>query len=144
MRQRDEAGNYPKTHREHPVLPDEHSLRSNARVDHTFVRAIEAYMNLKLTGSALLAVILLATSVSVAQQGGAIGEPLVLQTTTLPKAFLRQPYHFKLEAQGGILPLRWEVTNGSLPEGMDLAPDGTMTGAPTEVDTFHFVVTVTD
>ncbi len=104
----------------------------------------KVHMNLKLTGSALLAVILLGTPLSVAQQGGAIGEPIVLQTTTLPKAFLRQPYHFKLEAQGGILPLKWEVTAGSLPEGIDVAPDGTLTGAPTEVDTFHFVVTVTD
>jgi hypothetical protein len=58
--------------------------------------------------------------------------------------FLRQPYHFKLEAQGGITPLRWEVTNGSLPEGVELAPDGTLSGAPTEVDSFVFVVTVTD
>lgn len=100
-------------------------------------------MHLKTTGSVLLAVILLAVSLS-AQQGGAIGERLVLQTTTLPKAYLRQPYHFKLEAQGGILPLKWEVTNGSLPEGMDLTPDGTVTGAPAEVDAFHFVITVTD
>jgi len=101
-------------------------------------------MKLKITGSALLAVILLGTPLSIAQQGGAIGEPIVLQTTTLPKAFLRQPYHFKLEAQGGILPLKWEVTAGSPPEGIDLASDGTLTGAPTEVDDVHFVVTVTD
>ena len=75
---------------------------------------------------------------------GAIGEPIVLQTTALPKGFLRQPYHFKLEAQGGILPLRWEITAGAPPPGIDLSPDGNLTGAPTEVDSFHFVVTITD
>jgi hypothetical protein len=101
-------------------------------------------MNLKLTASALLGLVVLATSMAVAQQGGAIGEPIVLQTPSLPKGFLRQPYHFKLEAQGGILPLKWEITAGAQPPGIDLSPDGTLTGAPTEVDSFHFVVTITD
>jgi hypothetical protein len=99
-------------------------------------------MKLRLAGSALLALALLASSP--AQQGAATGEPIVLSTAPLPKAFLRQPYHFKLEAQGGITPLRWEVTNGSPPEGIELSPDGTLSGAPTEVDSFHFVVTVND
>ncbi len=99
-------------------------------------------MNLKLAASTLLALTLLGTSS--AQQGGAIGEPIVLQTTSLPKGFLRQPYHFKLEAQGGILPLRWEITAGAQPPGVDLSIDGNLTGAPTEVDSFHFIVTITD
>src|ERR1700730_16894065 len=101
-------------------------------------------MNLKLIGSVLLAVALLGKSMLMAQQAGAIGEPIVLQTTALPKGFLRQPYHFKLEAQGGILPLRWEITAGAQPPGIDLSPDGNLTGAPTEVDSFRFVVTITD
>ena len=99
-------------------------------------------MNLKLAASILLALTLLGTSS--AQQGGAIGEPIVLQTTSLPKGFLRQPYHFKLEAQGGILPLKWEITAGAQPPGVDLSIDGNLTGAPTEVDSFHFIVTITD
>src|SRR5882672_12725052 len=101
-------------------------------------------MNVKLIGSALLALVLMGASMSIAQQGGAIGEPIVFQTTALPKGFLRQPYHFKLEAQGGILPLRWEITAGAQPPGIDLSPDGNLTGAPTEVDSFHFIVTITD
>ena len=99
-------------------------------------------MILKLAASILLALTLLATSS--AQQGGAIGEPIVLQTTSLPKGFLRQPYHFKLEAQGGILPLKWEITAGAQPPGVDLSIDGNLTGAPSEVDSFHFIVTITD
>jgi hypothetical protein len=101
-------------------------------------------MHLRLTNSAILALVLLAPSLAVAQQAGALGEPIVLQTTSLPKGFLRQPYHFKLEAQGGILPLKWEITAGAQPPGIDLSTDGVLTGAPTEVDTFHFVVTITD
>ena len=99
-------------------------------------------MKLKATAAALLVFALLGASM--AQQGGATGEPISLRTTSVPKGFLRQPYHFKLEAQGGILPLVWEVTAGSPPPGIELASDGTLTGAPTEVDSFHFVVTVTD
>jgi hypothetical protein len=79
-----------------------------------------------------------------AQQAGAIGEPISLQTTSLAKGFLRQAYHFKLEAQGGILPLRFEVTAGSPAEGIDLADDGVLSGVPTEVGSFHFVVIITD
>jgi len=100
-------------------------------------------MNFKLTAS-LLAVVLLAPSTSIAQQAGALGEPIVVRTTSLPKSFLRQPYHFKLEAQGGILPLKWEITAGAQPPGIELSSDGTLTGAPTEVDSFHFIVTITD
>jgi hypothetical protein len=99
-------------------------------------------MKLKVTRSLVLALVLLGSST--AQQGAATGEPIILATAPLPKGFLRQPYHFKLEAQGGITPLRWEVTNGSPPEGIELAPDGTLSGTPLEVDSFHFVVTVTD
>jgi Putative Ig domain len=99
-------------------------------------------MNLKLRASALLALALLGSSA--AQQGAATGEPIVLPAAPLPKGFLRQPYHFKLQAQGGITPLKWEVTNGSPPEGIELSSDGTLSGSPTEVDSFHFVVTVTD
>lgn len=99
-------------------------------------------MKLKFTTSLLVLLALLGSST--AQQGAATGEPIVLQAAPLPKAFLRRPYHFKLEAQGGITPLNWEVTAGTPPPGVELAPDGTLSGAPTEVDTFHFVVTVTD
>jgi hypothetical protein len=100
-------------------------------------------MSLKLAKSVLLALVVLVAPLSIAQQAGALGEPIVLQTTSLPKGFLRQPYHFKLEAQGGILPLKWEITAGAQPPGIDLSPDGNLTGAPAEVDSFHFVVTFT-
>ncbi len=99
-------------------------------------------MTLHFARSALLAFALLGASM--AQQGAATGEPVVLKTASLPRSFLRQPYHFKLEAQGGITPIQWEVTAGTPPPGIDLAPDGTLSGAATEADTFHFIVTFTD
>lgn len=101
-------------------------------------------MRLTITGPALLVFALLGACIAMAQQGAATGEPISFDTASLAKGFLRQPYQFKLEAKGGIAPLKWEVTAGSPPPGVDLAEDGTLTGVPTEVDSFHFVVTVTD
>jgi hypothetical protein len=79
-----------------------------------------------------------------AQQGAATGEPLVVQTTSLPKAYLKQQYETHLQARGGITPLRWEITEGTAPVGIVLARDGALSGAPSETGEFRFTVTVTD
>jgi hypothetical protein len=78
------------------------------------------------------------------QQAAATGEPLSIRTLTLPKAYLRQQYRFRLEAQGGISPLKWQVTSGSLPSGLALGEDGPLSGIPTQAGEFHFTVTVSD
>lgn len=85
-----------------------------------------------------------AIPLSTAQQGAAAGEPLSIPTTRLPKAYLRQEYRFQLQAQGGISPLKWEVTGGSPPRGMTLNPEGVLGGIPSERGEFRFVVTVSD
>lgn len=92
----------------------------------------------------LLAVLLIAAGVCCAQQAGAVGEPLVVQTVSLAKGFLRQPYQFQLEAEGGIRPLNWQVTGGVLPTGLKLKSDGLISGTPKETGTFRFRGTVTD
>ena len=79
-----------------------------------------------------------------AQQGAATGEPLVIQTTSLPKAYLKQHYEIHLGAHGGITPLRWEITEGALPGGMALGHDGALSGIPAETGEFKFTVTLTD
>jgi hypothetical protein len=86
---------------------------------------------------------ILATA-ALAQQGAATGEPLVVRTTSLPKAYLRQHYEARLEANGGITPLRWEITEGAAPAGVLLGRDGLLSGAPTETGEFRFTATVTD
>ena len=99
---------------------------------------------MKFKSSIVLLLILLMTSALAAQQGAAIGEPLTIQTTSLPKAFLRTPYHVQLEAKGGILPLKWTISNGALPPGLTLSDDGLLAGAPTEVGEYRFAVMVSD
>src|SRR5580658_10077957 len=91
----------------------------------------------------LLLLCCLFVRVARAQQGAATGEPLVIQTTNLHKAYLRQHYETRLEVHGGITPLRWEVTEGALPAGIVLGRDGILSGIPTETGEFTFTVTVT-
>jgi hypothetical protein len=92
---------------------------------------------------ACLAIVLVSCRVSLAQQVIS-AEPLVIENLSLPKGLLRQEYHFNLRAKGGISPLAWEVTSGSLPEGITLSPDGVLSGVPTETGEFVFRVTITD
>ncbi len=81
---------------------------------------------------------------ALAQQGAATGEPLVVQTTTLPRGYLHQPYHAQLEAKGGIFPLHWELAEGNLPHGIVLQSDGAINGAPEETGEFPFTVALSD
>src|SRR5690348_3175174 len=60
------------------------------------------------------------------------------------KAFLRAQYHEQLEAQGGSAPYIWKLDRGDLPRGLSLDRLGILSGIPTEVGDFHFVVTVSD
>ena len=69
---------------------------------------------------------------------------LQIRTANLPKAYVHRSYECRLEAQGGITPRRWEVTDGSLPAGMNLSPDGLISGSPGGAGQFHFTVTVHD
>jgi hypothetical protein len=63
---------------------------------------------------------------------------------SIPKAILRQNYHFQLKAHGGITPYNWGFAGGSLPSGIDLGGDGILSGIPTATGDFHFAVTVSD
>jgi hypothetical protein len=55
-------------------------------------------------------------------------------------------YSFTFTATGGNSPLSWTVTAGTLPPGLTLNPDGTLSGTPTHAGStpFEFTVTVTD
>jgi hypothetical protein len=89
-------------------------------------------------------VVLALSAICSAQQGGATGEPLIVQTTGVPKGYLGQQYETALAAKGGITPLRWELKEGSLPPGVNLHSEGVIIGVPTEAGEFRFTVTVSD
>jgi Putative Ig domain len=72
--------------------------------------------------------------------------PLALNAMPAPRAGVDgMPYGpFSFSATGGFLPLTWSTTPSSLPPGLSLGSDGSLTGTPTSIATFNFTVTVTD
>jgi hypothetical protein len=73
-----------------------------------------------------------------------LSSQLSVKSDPLLKAFLRAQYHEQLEAQGGSAPYTWKLEHGDLPRGLSLDRSGVLSGMPTEVGDFHFVVTVSD
>ena len=69
---------------------------------------------------------------------------VVLAPTTLPAAVLLAPYSEAITASGGTAPYTFAVTTGTLPAGITLATDGTLSGTPTVNGTTPFTITATD
>jgi hypothetical protein len=72
--------------------------------------------------------------------------PLVVTTAgPLPAATVGSAYAASVAASGGTSPYHWSLPAGSsLPGGLTLNPDGTITGTPTTAGTSSVAVTVTD
>ncbi len=73
--------------------------------------------------------------------------PLVVDPGQTPPAGVHgTPYGITFTATGGYLPLSWTVSAGTLPPGLTLTSDGTLSGTPTKASAtqFAFTVTVTD
>lgn len=73
--------------------------------------------------------------------------PLVISPGQAPPAGVHgTSYGFTFTADGGYLPLSWAVTAGTLPPGLTLGADGSLSGAPKTASPtpFAFTVTVTD
>lgn len=68
-------------------------------------------------------------------------KPVVL-TSSLPEAVKGYSYSAKLESDLYDF-ITWTVSDGSLPSGLTLSEDGTVSGTPTEYGDFSFAVTVT-
>jgi hypothetical protein len=73
------------------------------------------------------------------------GPPVITLTPVPPPGVNGTVYPgFTFTATGGFLPLTWTVPAGTLPTGLTLGTDGSLTGTPTSANTFNFTVTVTD
>ncbi|HTJ13201.1 MAG TPA: putative Ig domain-containing protein [Dinghuibacter sp.] len=74
-----------------------------------------------------------------------VNAPVIsLAPTTLPNAMIAASYNASVGATGGTSPYTYAVTSGSLPAGLTLASDGTISGTPTAGGSFTFTVTATD
>ena len=69
---------------------------------------------------------------------------LAISTVSLPAAILNANYASTLQAAGGQAPYTWSVSSGSLPSGLTLQSDGTLTGAAVAQGTYSISVQVSD
>ena len=66
---------------------------------------------------------------------------LAFVTEDLPRFTVGEVYNFDLQAEGGTPPYSYEVTEGALPQGVDLESYGVISGTPiTAGDTTAFVL----
>jgi hypothetical protein len=65
-------------------------------------------------------------------------------TPGLGPATTGQAYEVALISTGGLLPVRWSIESGTLPPGLTLMANGTLSGTPTVVGSYAFTVKLTD
>lgn len=68
---------------------------------------------------------------------------LSIQQQSLAPTIVGRPYSVQLTAEGGGGQL-WSLASGALPPGITLSETGLLSGVPTQVGDFQFVVRVTD
>ncbi len=68
----------------------------------------------------------------------------VIVTSSLPAGTEGLAYEAALEISGGLAPFDWDVTEGTLPEGIGLYHDGRLLGTPEAAGISLFTVRVTD
>ncbi|PPU76661.1 putative Ig domain-containing protein [Xanthomonas cucurbitae] len=69
---------------------------------------------------------------------------LVIAQGTLPPAVSGTAYTQTLASSGGVAPYGFAVSSGTLPAGLTLASNGTLSGTPSAAGTSNFTITVTD
>ena len=57
--------------------------------------------------------------------------PVTITTTSLPGGTVGTAYSATLATTNGVAPYTWALASGSLPAGVSLASNGTITGTPT-------------
>jgi putative Ig domain-containing protein len=70
--------------------------------------------------------------------------PLAVFDESMPPIETGIDFHFQLHASGGVPPYVWRVEGGDLPEGINLTPEGVLTGHPTKAGAFTVTLTVED
>ena len=71
-------------------------------------------------------------------------DAIVVLPDTLPDLPVNAAYSVQLTASTGTQPVEFTVSAGSLPPGLSLAPDGSLSGTPTAYGAYAFTVTATD
>ena len=69
---------------------------------------------------------------------------VVLSIAAPPAMTVDSPSNVALVASGGTSPYRFALTSGTLPAGLTLNPDGSVTGSPSVAGASTVTITVTD
>jgi len=72
-----------------------------------------------------------------------VAPTITLSPTTIRDGAYKLGYHQTLTASGGTAPYLWS-NSGTLPNGVDLAASGELSGTPTQTGSFAFTATATD
>ena len=69
---------------------------------------------------------------------------ITLTPASLPNGTAGLPYNQSFTQSGGVNPVAYSISAGSLPPGLTLSAGGTISGTPTATGTFNFTVSMTD
>ena len=69
---------------------------------------------------------------------------LTFITESLPTFMVGEPQQVDIEVSGGTPPYYFEITQGELPESLDLSEEGTISGTVTDVNGTTVFIKVTD
>jgi hypothetical protein len=83
-------------------------------------------------------------SVSSSCRTGAPTAPIEISPAGVPDGAVGSPYGVSFTASGGFGAHEFAVSSGALPAGLSLAPNGALSGTPTEAGAFAFTVRATD
>lgn len=86
----------------------------------------------------------LSYTIVIDEPGGGCNSSISLSPKVLPLGQEFQVYNQPLTATGGTAPYFFQVTDGGLPEGITLTPEGVLFGTATLAGDFTFTVLVTD
>lgn len=73
-----------------------------------------------------------------------ISDQLEIISYVVPDGAKDISYNFALEAKGGMPPYNWRLKSGTLPDGLNLNSNGTITGRPTKRQSYSFIVEAND
>jgi len=72
------------------------------------------------------------------------GAPLQITTLLAPTARETVAYSAALAASGGSGSYNWSLSSGTLPPGLTLSPQGSLSGVPTTPGTYAFIIRIAD
>jgi Peptidase A4 family/Putative Ig domain len=84
------------------------------------------------------------TPTTTSTTSGGTPQPLAVTTGSLPVGAYDYTYSTALTASGGTPSYSWTLASGSLPAGLSLQADGTISGTPMQTGTYRFGVEVAD